>query len=514
MALLLVGQQVNRMSLRNNIVANYFSQAYVAVVGILTVPFYVRHMGTEAFGLIGFYTMLQAWFQLLDAGLSTTLAREASRYSGGACDAPTLVRLNRVLERVFLAIGLVGTLFFFFFAETITHRWLQVGDLPPREVANSVQLMGLIIAFRWVSCLYRGVVTGFEQQVWLGSFNVGVATARFLLCLPVVILVDASPTTYFSYQVVVSLLETIGLYWKASRLLPQGAPAASPVAGTLRAPLKFASGVAFTSIVWVLVTQVDKLLLSKLLPLSTYGEFSLAVLLASGINLLAAPIGAALLPRLTNTAAADETGTRTLYARYTQVTCLAMFPAAFTLYSCASPVLFAWTGDEALARSASTVLSLYSLGNAVMGVASFAYYIQYAKGNIRLHLIGNAMLAVIYLPTVLWVAREHGATGAAAAWLVMNTIYLVAWVPLVHRLLVPGLHLSWMSRDVLPVAAGAAAPAVLVALSPSGALDGLGRWPGALFAIAFFFVSLAGAAAGSSILRTRAGLLIRRRATA
>lgn len=61
-------------------------------------------------------------------------------------------------------------------------------------------------------------------------------------------------------------------------------------------PLKFASGVAFTSVVWVLVTQVDKFLLSSLLPLSAFGEFSLAVLLSGGVNLLAAPIGAALLP--------------------------------------------------------------------------------------------------------------------------------------------------------------------------------------------------------------------------
>lgn len=503
------------MSLRRNIVANYFSQAYVAGAGILTVPFYIRYMGTEAYGLIGFYTMLQAWFQLLDAGLSTTLARESSRYSAGACDASTLNGLRRVLERIFLAIGIIGSLFFFVFAETITHKWLQVGGLPLQEVTKSVQLMGIVIACRWVSCLYRGVISGFEQQVWLGSFNVGVATARFLLCLPVVIFIDPTPTAYFTFQAAVSLLETLGLYWKAYRLLPNGVSEIVLGVGSLRAPLKFAAGVSFTSIAWVLVTQVDKLLLSNLLPLSAFGEFSLAVLLSGGINLLAAPIGAALLPRLTNTAAAaDEKNTRDLYARYTQIACLAMFPAAFTLYACAMPVLFAWTGNFAVALSVSNVLGLYSLGNAIMGVTAFAYYIQYAKGNIRLHLIGNAIFATVYIPTVFWVALEYGATGAAKAWLVMNTIYLIAWVPLVHRVLVPGLHLRWMTRDVLPVAVGAAFPAMLITLLPSGALDGLDRWSGALLAIAFMLVSLGAAAAGSSVLRNRLGLLIRRRVTA
>ena len=503
------------MSLKRNILSNYLSQAYVAGVGILTVPFYVRYMGTEAFGLIGFYTMLQAWFQLLDAGLSTTLARESTCYSAGTSNIKTLFQLRRVLERIFLGIGAFGILFFVLFADKITHSWLQVGGLAISEVINSVQLMGLIIAARWMSCLYRGVVSGFEQQVWLGSFNVAIATARFPIGLPVVILVDASPTTYFCYQAVVSMLEVLGLYWKANQLLPKIYINTSAASASLRAPMKFASGVAFTSIVWVIVTQVDKLLLSKLLPLTAYGEFSLAVLLASGITLLAAPIGAALLPRLTNTAAAgDETSTRDLYARYAQITCLAMFPAAFTLYACAAPVLFAWTGNETLALSASSVLGLYSLGNAVMGVASFAYYIQYAKGNIRLHLIGNAVLAATYLPAVLWAAREHGATGAAAAWLTMNTIYLFAWVPIVHRALVPGLHMRWVLQHVLPVVLGAAAPAVMMVLVPSLMPVGLSRWSGALAAVAFLSLSLVGAAAGSSILRNRAGLLIRRRAAA
>jgi O-antigen/teichoic acid export membrane protein len=191
-----------------------------------------------------------------------------------------------------------------------------------------------------------------------------------------------------------------------------------------------------------------------------------------------------------------------------------MFPAAFTLYACAEPILFAWTGNEKLALSASTVLGLYGLGNAVMGVASFAYYIQYAKGKIRLHLIGNAVLAATYLPAVLWAAREHGATGAAAAWLTMNTIYLAAWVPIVHRTLVPGLHLRWLSQHVLPVVLGAAAPAVLLALVPSVMPTGLSRWSGALASLVFLSLSLVGAAAGSSILRNRASLLIRRQATA
>jgi O-antigen/teichoic acid export membrane protein len=64
------------MSLKRNILANYASQTYVTLIGILMLPVYLRYMGAEACGLVGFFTMLNALFQLLDMGLTPTLARE------------------------------------------------------------------------------------------------------------------------------------------------------------------------------------------------------------------------------------------------------------------------------------------------------------------------------------------------------------------------------------------------------------------------------------------------------
>ena len=75
------------MSVKRNIVANYAGQLYATLIGILLVPLYVRYMGVEAYGLVGFFTMLQGWFMLLDMGLTPTLGREAARFKGGAIDA-------------------------------------------------------------------------------------------------------------------------------------------------------------------------------------------------------------------------------------------------------------------------------------------------------------------------------------------------------------------------------------------------------------------------------------------
>ena len=481
------------LNLKHNILANYFSQAYVAALGIITVPFYINYMGVEAYGLIGFYTVLQAWFQLLDAGLSSTLARESSRFSAGVGDVSTLNMLRRFLEIIFLIIGVAGILFFIFFAPMISQNWLKVGELNQLEVINSIKFMGFIVAFRWMSCLYRGMIAGFERQVWLGSFNVGVATARYLLCLPIIIFWNSSPTIYFSYQMAISLLELLGLYAKVNQLLPFNLNSIGIDRATLRNPLKFTTGVALTSVIGILMTQADKLLLSKFIPLADFGEFSLAVLLSGGINLLAIPIGMALQPSLTKIAAtADERELCKVYKYYTQVMCIAVFPAAFTLYSCAMPILFAWTGSV-LSFSTALVLGVYGLGNAVMNVAAFAYYVQYAKGNVRLHLIGNLLFAIIYLPFVFWIAQTYGAVGAAFSWLLVNILYFIFWVPLVHATLTPGLHMNWILKDVFPIVFGASIPAVFMWFFSLNGFNGIGRWSGAFYSVIFYIFSLGGA---------------------
>ncbi len=489
------------MGMKRNISANYASQIYVAAIGILTVPAYLRYMGTEAYGLIGFYAMLQAWFQLLDAGLSTTLARESARFNGGGTDAAHLVHLSKLLEAVFLVIAGAGLVAIWLMAPVISTRWLRVDTLALSEVVRCVQLMGVVVACRWMSCLYRGVITGFEQQVWLSGCNTAVATARFVLCLPLIIFIDARPSTYFYYQAGVAALEVWLLYRKSSQLLPSTrlAREAPRDWAALRPTLRFASGVAFTSVIWVLVTQVDKLALSKLLPLSAYGEYTLAVLLSGGITLLSMPIGIALLPRLTNTAAAgDDAAMLELYHRFTQIVCLVTAPAALTLYALGPQVLLAWTGNSALAQSAAPVLGFYSLGNAVMGITAFAYYIQYAKGDIRMHLLGNAIFVVLYLPAVLLAAQKYGATGASAAWLAMNLLYLFCWVPLVHHRLMPHQHWRWLTRDVLPVALASSIPCVIVSCV---SIPELNRWESAAAAAAFFLASFGCALMSSSAAR-------------
>jgi len=63
-------------TIKKNIIANITGKGWTAIISLAFIPFYIRFMGIEAYGLVGIYLLLLALFALLDLGLSTTLNKE------------------------------------------------------------------------------------------------------------------------------------------------------------------------------------------------------------------------------------------------------------------------------------------------------------------------------------------------------------------------------------------------------------------------------------------------------
>lgn len=440
------------MNLKHNIIAGYASQTYVTLIGIVMLPLYIKYIGAEAYGLVGFFAMLQIWFNLLDMGLTPTIVRETARFRGGAIDKLSYRRLLKALEGIFLAIAVAGGCVLFLSADYISRNWLQTTQLPIAEVHTALQLMAAIIAMRWMCGLYRGVISGLERLVWLGGYNSIIATIRFIGVLLVLEFVGVTPTIFFSFQFCVAVLELAGLILYGYRLLPV-MPDGAKVAWSwkpLKPVLKFSMTIAFASFVWVMFTQTDKLVLSKLLPLAEYGYFTLAVLVAGGVTMINGPISGAIMPRMAKLdAEGNHADLISVYRRATQLVAVIASAVCVTLAFCADTLLWAWTGDKVLAGQAAPILMLYAIGNGILAVSAFPFYLQYAKGDLRLHFYGNAMFVGLLIPLIIWAASQYGGIGAGCVWLIMNAVFFVTWLPFIHHKFAPGLNLKWYFQDVL-----------------------------------------------------------------
>ncbi len=443
------------MSLKLNIAANYVSQVYVALIGIVLLPLYMRLLGAEAYGLIAFFSLLQAWLPLLDVGLTATATRETARYLGGGYEPLGFRQLLRSLEGFFWCVGILAALGLALASGFFANHWLKVETLSRETVESCLVLIAMTVAARWVSGLYRGVVAGLERQVWLGCFNVLIVTLRFVGPIPLLMFGTLDIAGFFVLQAVVSAVELLVLVSYCYLLVPL--PSSSQLRWTLaplRSVLRFSATVAFTSVVGIIILQTDKLLVSKLVSLQEYGLFTATVMVANGITLIATPISLALLPRLTVLAERGEQAALVeLYRKATQAMAALAGASALVMAAFAAKVIWVWTGDSQFAANYGGVLALYALGNGFLALASFPYYLQYAAGDLRLHFLGNVVFLVTLVPAIVVATTRHGVVGAGTVWLVINAAFFLCWTAVVHRRFLPGLHAHWLFGDVLRVLA-------------------------------------------------------------
>ena len=443
------------MSLRRNSLANFAGQLYATLIGIVALPFYIEFLGAEAFGLVGFFVLLQSWLLLLTSGVAPTLARQIAVSRGrGDLGARPFREALRSLELVVLALALGTAALVWLVSDRIAADWLEVKTLSLPDVAFCIALMGGIAGLRWGVALYASGLGGMERQVWLNVFNSAFATLRFGGAYVLLRWVSSDVTHYFEYQLLVSLLElaVIAGRFYASQP-PQGRqndPGLAFSWAAIRPLLPFALGVTYTSMLWVLVTQTDKLILSHLLPLVEYGFFSVVVLIAGGVLRFADPVNQAVLPRLTMVHAAGETTAMlALYRKTTQYLVVIVASVAGVMALFPYAVLYALTGNRGSAEWGAPVLSWFALGNGLLVVGGMQYTLQLVHGQLRTHLLNTTLSTAVQVPILALVAYHYGAVEVALAWFCIRLITFFIWPTLVHRKYAPGLHRLWLRVDVL-----------------------------------------------------------------
>jgi O-antigen/teichoic acid export membrane protein len=444
------------MSLKKNILANYASQIYVTLVGIVMVPVYFKYMGVEVYGLIGFFAMIQTWFQLLDIGLTPTISREAARYKAKEINQLTFYELLRALSYIFWTVGLLAACFLFFFSGYISVSWLNLEHISNVDAKYYMELTSITVGARWLSSFYKGAISGYENFVWLGYFNSSIASLRFIGVIPILLLFDGTPQNFFLYQLVVSVMELGLLYIKTRQTFPflhiikNSSFNLRQIFSPVKRTLKFSLSVAFTSSIWIFVTQSDKLVLSRILSLSNYGEYSLAVMAAGSILIITAPITAVFMPSMVLSASkGDDSNLLKKYKIATQlVVSLASAATAMFIFFSQS-LLWVWTGDKELAERVTPVLILYAVGNYFLIISGLVYLLQYAKGMLRMHVIGSVIYLMLLIPSTIYFAIHKGVIGSGVVWVVINLLYLIFWVPVIYTKLKIKNYNSWLIHDVL-----------------------------------------------------------------
>lgn len=434
---------------RRNIVANLLAGIWITGLTLAITPLQVKLLGIEAYGLIGFIATLQIVFTMFDFGLSSTVTREiASDASPGSRDSNKLLQ---TATTVYWAFAVVVGVALAAASGFIASHWFKTSTLGPETVVHGLYAITFYLAARWPVALYSGVLSGLQRIDVLNV--VKIATTSLRLVGGIIILLVRPDLSLFLCWTALNAAVEVCAYIAACRVAGNSLSLSFGFsASALKAVWGFSLSISAISMLALLISQLDRLLLSTMLPLDAFGYYVVAYNTASVVSLGISAVSSAMLPSFA--AAHSQGGSEVLgrrYARANRVLLCLIGLAVFPLVFFGDVVLSIWLG-QATSAGASRPLALLALGFWFSGALSNAYSVAIATGRPSLPLRLSAFSALPYAAGLYLLVRWWGSDGAALAWMLLNVAYVVFLVPVVHNELLPITTRRWFLDTLLPFA--------------------------------------------------------------
>ena len=449
-------------NVKHNAVANLIGRVSGAAVTLLAIPIVVRLLGIESYGIVGFFASLQAIFGLLDLGLSMTMMREMARGGHEPKQAQRTRDLVRTLEIIYWAIGILIAIIAVAIAPILATRWLRAEHLDTTALRQSIAIMGIAIACQWPISLYEGGITGLQRQVIVNVVSLSSTILRTVGSIAILYFVSRTIQAYLMTQGIAYAVQTLLLRQVLWKSIPSSPARAHFNASLIRELWRFAGGINATSALGLVLTQADKVILSKIVPLRIFGYYAIASTAANGLYYIIGPLFTAIYPQLAqNVASGNEVRLATIYHRGSQVIAACVFPTAIVLALFSHRVLLLWTHDPQVAAGAGVAASLLTIGTMLHAAMHLPYGLQLAYGWTSLTVTANAIFAATLPVLMILLSRKYGIAGAAVVWIVVNFSYVVAVIPVMHRRILKGEMAKWYRDDLVVPLLAAFAGAIL-----------------------------------------------------
>ena len=338
-----------------------------ALLAIIVVPFYIKTMGLEGYGLVGFFVSLQALIIVFDFGLTPAISRETARLTE-LNKKQELKKTILTLEVFILVTAFLIGLLMGLASNTIAVDWLQTKEISRSDLRQAILLMCIGVAAKLPIGFYHGILIGSGRLKLSSQIQIVFGTASSLGAVFLLIFVAPSILTFFTWQAFVSITHLICVRFQISytsnerlsdlfsvselqRLLPFSIPMA---------------GVATTSLIF---TQMDRVLLSKILSLDEFAVYAAAVLFASGLHIVVMPLFNSIYPKLiVHIERKRSSEALHIYITVSSILAGVLLPAAGFFAINANFFLLLWTNNQDLSGQAAPVLVLLLLGYALNGI--------------------------------------------------------------------------------------------------------------------------------------------------
>jgi O-antigen/teichoic acid export membrane protein/glycosyltransferase involved in cell wall biosynthesis len=412
-------KQRGRRLIAKNSFLNLAGQILPMIVGLLTIPYIVRGLGNDEYGILSIAMMLLGYFNIFDLGLSRATIKFVAENldSEEVHKVPELVWTSLSLLVVLGCVG--GAIAAVFVPLSVTHVFKM-----PASLAGEARIALFVLCASMPIMLgnnaLRGVLEAAQRFDLVNLVKVP-ASVLFYLAAALAIPFGMHVAGIVSLLVGIRLVSTFAYFFLCFRVIP-GLGSHLRFSRASLGPLAIFGG-------WIMVTNVaspvfgylERFMIASLLSVGALTFYSTPYELVSKILIFPMAIVPSLFPYFSYHGARKSNEVSEITSRTLKYLLLVFTPAVAVFGFFARDIMQLWLGPQFAAQS-TVVLQVITVVFCFNGLAFVPFTSVQALGRPDLKAIQDLVTIPIYATVAWWLMRHYGINGAAYAKLLLTVV--------------------------------------------------------------------------------------------
>jgi O-antigen/teichoic acid export membrane protein len=413
-------------------VYNVLGQGLSVVLGFVAVRFVFRSLGGDALGLIYFSLAFSAALSVaLQLGICESAVREVASHHA---DRPEYIDSFIRTSSLFYWTGyLTLAIIAYTLAPYLVYHWVKLDSLDAPTAVRILRILSLGALVALPGGLYRALLVGLQRMDLTNVIDVsakGLQQGGIFL-----ILLAHGSLFHVAYWIAGSMTLQVVVYWIVCTRFFSVRALLLP--GFSRAVVKrnadYASGLMIITLcAWALM-EADKVIVSKLLPLTLLGIYTFARGAINQGMLLTGAINGAIFPHFSALHGAGKTSElMRAYKKIHDLVCFGTIPVFAAVPFAALP-LFSRVFDRHAAQMLLLPATFLCIGYYMNGTLTAPYVVSLAVGRPDIGARANFVGLFVVLPASVIAVYFFGLSGAGFSWVVYHIFAYSYWVPRICR---------------------------------------------------------------------------------
>jgi O-antigen/teichoic acid export membrane protein len=382
------------------------------MVAFLSIPFVIKGVGIEKFGILTLIWSVIGYSSLFDLGLGRALTQLVSKKIGenDTQDLPGLIWTGIFL---LFCLSLFGSLVLSLNAGFIASKLLKVSSDYLPECINSIYFISLCLPVFFISSACGGVLASYQKFGVINAVNIPLAVLNFIG--PLIILPFTKELNYIVASLVLGRIISMVLFFYFCGKIVENFYYLGFKTEYVKKMLKFGGWVTVSSIISPIMVTFDRFFISNILSASVVAYYTTPYEVTTRMLIVPGCIVSVMFPAFSKELTSDPLRAKRMFVKSLKYTILILAVPCTALFFFAKPALSLWINAEFASKSYLIAQTL-AVGVLIVGSSYIPYNFIQAMGRSDITAKFHLIELPFYILTLFMLVKTFGITGAAYAW--------------------------------------------------------------------------------------------------